>query len=203
MKKGRFLLLAGLWTLTLTLFVVAAAGAAKETSPVTMTGEETGYRHVTETVEEGEEKKPTVIRVEECLSEQELSRQLSEYLTDYAKDITVTAGKDTLTVRGVLTADDEALLAVCPNLEPYRLVLRLAQGREAEVTASIRWDKSTGFTVAPVAASLAGVDLDPQDLAPLMTPLQDVLKNPDNVTLTRWELLPGGLYRHTEERIEE
>lgn len=202
MKKGRFLLLAGLWTLTLTLFVVAAAGAARETTPATMTGEETGYRHVTETVPEGE-KKATVIRVEECLSEQELSRQLSEYLTDYAKDITVTAGKDTLTVRGVLTADDEKLLAVCPELEPYRLVLRLAQGREAQVTASIRWNKTTGFTVVPVAASLAGVDLDPRDMAPLMTPLQNTLKEPDKVTITRWELLPGGLYRHTEEQIEE
>lgn len=203
MRKGRIFLLGGLWTVTLTLFVLAASGAAGQETPVTMTGEETDYRFVTENSQEGEtEEKTRIIRVEECLSEQKLADLLAELLKGYLDSVRVLVETDKMTLWGDLVADDETLIERCPELEPYRLVLRLAQGTEVKVSAQITWDETSGFSVVPESASLAGVDLKPEEVEPLVSRFKGALNAPPGVTITRWKLLPGGLYRSTEEQIE-
>ncbi len=200
MKKGRIVLLCSLWAMTLTLFVLASSGLSRREMPVTMTGEETDYAGVTES-ESPDDPAVRIIRIDECLSERTLAGILKERVEGYLTDVRVTAGKDILTLYGTLEAGDERLIGRFPALEPYRLVLRLAKGTEVCLSVRVVWNRETGFTVTPLSASLAGVDVDVKDLTPLTEEIKPLLTPEDGVTLTLWQLRPGGLYRCTEQRI--
>ena len=72
MRKGRFLILCLMWSLTLTLFTLSAVGArnAQVSKNESMTGDETGFR---ETESEETESGEKAVRVNGCLSEKDMA----------------------------------------------------------------------------------------------------------------------------------
>lgn len=197
MRKGRFLILCLMWSLTLTLFTLSAVGArnvqADKKEP--MTGDETGFQQTeSEKTESGEE----IVRVNGCLPEKDMAERFEKSFDGILEGVTVKIGTDALTVYGTFQGDSEELIKSYPDLEPYAFVLRLAKGSPAEIRIRIEWDKEKGFSSSIEDVLLRNVNVPKDDMGKVSDKIAKDLNSRGKDTapfeITRWELLPGGLY---------
>ena len=197
MRKGRFLILCLMWSLTLTLFTLSAVGAknSQTLKNQSMTGDETGY-HETESEENGEGEK--IIRVNGCLPERDMAKRFEKKFEGIISGVTVKIGANTIAVYGEFCGDSDELIKKYPDLEPYSFVLNLAKGAPAEVKMRLTWEKDKGFSSKVEEVSLRNVDVPKKDMEKISKGIAKDLNSRgnglDHFEITRWELLPGGLY---------
>ena len=197
MKKGRFLILCLMWSLTLTLFTLSAVGArnAQVSKNESMTGDETGFQ---ETESEETESGEKAVRVNGCLSEKDMAARFEKTFEGILEDITVKIGSDVLTVYGRFEGDSEELIKKYPDLAPYSFMLKLAKGSEAEIKLRLEWDKEKGFSSRVEDVTLKKVDVPKGDTQKIADKIAKDLngrgKGVEPFEITRYELLPGGLY---------
>lgn len=197
MKKGRFLILCLMWSLTLTLFTLSAVGAknVQADNKEPMTGEETGfYETESEKTETGEE----IVRVNGCLPEKDMAARFEKTFEGILDGITVKIGSDVLTVYGTFCGDSEELIKSYPDLKPYSFVLKLAKGSPVEIKIRIEWDKETGFSSSVESVLLRNANVPEDDMNKIADRIEKDMNSRGNdianFEITRWELLPGGLY---------
>lgn len=186
-----------MWSLTLTLFTLSAMGArnAQVSKNESMTGDETGFQ---ETESEETESGEKAVRVNGCLSEKDMAARFEKTFEGILEDIAVKIGSDVLTVYGRFEGDSEELIKKHPELEPYSFVLKLAKGSEAEVKLRLEWDKEKGFSSRVEDVTLKKVDVPKGDTQKIADKIAKDLnsrgKGVEPFEITRYELLPGGLY---------
>lgn len=186
-----------MWSLTLTLFTLSAMGArnAQVSKNESMTGDETGFQ---ETESEETESGEKAVRVNGCLSEKDMAARFEKTFEGILEDITVKIGSDVLTVYGRFEGDSEELIKKHPELEPYSFVLMLAKGSEAEIKLRLEWDKEKGFSSRVEDVTLKKVDVPKGDTQKIADKIAKDLngrgKGVEPFEITRYELLPGGLY---------
>lgn len=197
LKKGKLLILVLMWSVTLTLFVMTAGGARQTDEPVgdAMTGGETGYQSAESM--ETESGTPSV-RVNGCVSESELAALYTEALDGVISDVHVSIDAGSITLRGNLVADEQEMLEKFPALEDYKLIIKLADGAPVEAEIKMNWEPETGFAMSFGRMTVYDVEVPTEDLSDGAQKLQKKLNERgvkvSPFEVSRWELLPGGLY---------
>ena len=208
LKRRRMAILGIMWSVSIALFVFAASGARPaentETGNGSMTGDDVGFQ-ITESVEgnDGE----TTVRVSGCLSESELASLFGDKLEGAVEDISVRIGKDMITLYGTLAADEDKILEMFPSLEDYALIIKIADGAPVEAQFTMEWSPESGFTAGIGRVTVFDVEVPTKDLNKTAQKIQNGMngrfEGAANVKISRWELLPGGLYYSAELPDEE